>query len=93
MSVNAYGIVGQLTFLLLFKVFKPKHRLKSEDVYQTKLQLARSIIEQLVAFGFEIELVLADSLYDHNPFVGFLERITVAVERGNPLSLWSMDAK
>jgi len=41
-SVNAYGIVGQLTFPLLFKVFKPKHRLKPEDAYQTKLQLAQS---------------------------------------------------
>jgi len=41
-SVNAYGIVGQLTFPLLFKVFKPKHLLKAEDVYQTKLQLAQS---------------------------------------------------
>jgi len=45
-SVNAYGIVGQLTFP--FKVFKPKHRLKAEDVYQTKLQLAQSIVEELV---------------------------------------------
>lgn len=34
-SVNAYGILEQLTFPLLFKVFKPKHRLKPGDVYQT----------------------------------------------------------
>jgi SRSO17 transposase len=75
-SVNAYGIVGQLTFPLLFKVFKPKHRLKAEDVYQTKLQLAQSIVEELVAFGFKIELVLADSLYgESHPFVRLLDRL------------------
>lgn len=38
-SVNAYGIVGQLTFPLLFKVFKPKHLLKAEDVYQTRVAI------------------------------------------------------
>lgn len=75
-SVNAYGIVGQLTFPLLFKVFKPKHRLKPGEVYQTKLQLAQSIIEELVELGFKIELVLADSLYvESNLFVGFLDRL------------------
>ena len=41
-SVNAYGIAGQLTFPLLFKVFKPSQRLKEDDVYQTKLQLAQT---------------------------------------------------
>lgn len=75
-SVNAYGIVGQLTFPLLFKVFKPKHRLTAEDVYQTKLQLAQSIVEELVAFGFKIELVLADSLYgESHLFVRLLDRL------------------
>lgn len=75
-SVNAYGIMGQFTFPLLFKVFKPKHRLKPGDVYQTKLQLAQSIIEELIAFGFKIELVLADSLYgESHPFVGFLDQL------------------
>lgn len=75
-SVNAYGIVEQLTFPLMFKVFKPKARLKPTDVYQTKLQLAQSIIEELVAIGFNIELVLADSLYgESHPFVGLLDRL------------------
>lgn len=74
-SVNAYGIVGQVTFPLLFKVFKPKARLKPPDVYQTKLQLAQSIIEDLVAMGFNIELVLADSLYGDHPFVRLLDRL------------------
>ena len=69
-SVNAYGHVGQLTFPLLFKVFKPKQQLKEDDEYQTKLQLAQTIIAELVEFGFKIELVLADSLYgESHPFV------------------------
>lgn len=75
-SVNAYGIFRQLTFPLLFKVFKPKHRLTAEDVYQTKLQLAQSIVEELVGFGFKIELVLADSLYgESHAFVRLLDRL------------------
>lgn len=75
-SVNAYGIVEQLTFPLLFKVFKPKHRLKPGDVHQTKLQLAQRIIEELVEFGFKIELVLADSLYgESHPFVRSLDAL------------------
>lgn len=45
-------------------------------MYQTKLQLAQSIIEELVELGFKIELVLADSLYgESHPFVGFLDRL------------------
>jgi SRSO17 transposase len=57
-------------------VFKPKQRLKVDDVYQTKLQLAQTIIEELVEFGFKIELVLADSLYgESHPFVGLLDRL------------------
>lgn len=77
-SVNAYGIAGQSTFPLLFKVFKPKQRLKTDDVYQTKLQLAQTIIEELVEFGFKIELVLADSLYgESHPFVGLLDRLNL----------------
>jgi SRSO17 transposase len=75
-SVNAYGIALGLTFPLLFKVFKPKHRLKSGDVYQTKLQLAQSIVAELVEFGFKIELVLADSFYgESSAFVSSLDAL------------------
>jgi SRSO17 transposase len=75
-SVNAYGVARQLTFPLLFKVFKPKHRLKAEDVYQTKLQLAQSIIQELVTFGFKIERVLADSFYgESSAFVSHLDAL------------------
>lgn len=77
-SVNAYGIAGQFTFPLLLKVFKLKQRLKVDDVYQTKLQLAQTIIEELVEFGFKIELVLADSLYgESHPFVRMLDRLNL----------------
>lgn len=61
-SVNAYGVYENITFPLIFKVFKPKRTLKELDRYQTKIELASSIITELVEFGFNIELVLADSL-------------------------------
>ena len=76
MSVNAYGIAEQLSFPLLFKVFKPKHRLKAAEVYQTKLQLAQSLIAELVTFGFKIELVLVDSFYgESSAFVSSLNAL------------------
>jgi len=62
-SVNAYGIYQNITFPLIFKVFKPKAKLKEGDSYQTKIELASEIIKELIDFGFQIELVLADSLY------------------------------
>ena len=46
----------------MFKVFKPKGTLKEKDTYKTKIELAASIITELIDFGFKIELVLADSL-------------------------------
>ncbi len=48
---------------LSVKVFKPKGKLKAEDKYKTKIELATEIIAQLMEEGFNIELVLADSLY------------------------------
>ncbi len=73
-SVNAYGVLGDLTFPLMFKVFKPKRRLKPDDVYETKLQLAEQIIQELVDFGFQFSLVLADSLYgESHPFLNVLD--------------------
>ena len=62
-SVNAYGVYQNITFPLMFKVFKPRKRLKESDTYQTKIELASSIVTELIEFGFKIELVLADSLY------------------------------
>ena len=44
-------------------MFKPKGALKVEDKYQTKIELAAEIITELINEGFNIKLVLADSLY------------------------------
>jgi len=62
-SVNAYGVYKNITFPLIFKVFKPKGTLKDGDTYKTKIELASEIVNELREFGFKIELVLADSLY------------------------------
>jgi SRSO17 transposase len=62
-SVNAYGVYRNITFPLMFKIFKPKGTLKNGDTYKTKIELASEIVNELIEFGFKIELVLADSLY------------------------------
>ncbi|NJP17952.1 MAG: IS701 family transposase, partial [Hydrococcus sp. CRU_1_1] len=74
-SVNAYGVYEHLTFPLMFKIFKPKGTLKPNDKYQTKIELASEMIEELINFGFEIELVLADSLYgESSSFIQTLDK-------------------
>lgn len=62
-SVNAYAVVENITYPLLFKIYKPKSRLKANDEYQSKPQLAVQLIQEIQALGFVIERVLADSLY------------------------------
>lgn len=62
-AVNAYGVYCNITFPLIVKVFKPKGTLLSSDKYQTKIELAAEIITELIKEGFNIKLVLADSLY------------------------------
>jgi SRSO17 transposase len=75
-SVNAYGVLGTTTFPLLFRIFKPQTRLKADDIYKTKPQLAIEIIEELLALGFRFSVVLADSLYgDSGPFISALHRL------------------
>jgi len=72
-SVNAYGVYCNITFPLIVKIFKPKGTLKSSDKYQTKIELAAEIITQLIKEGFNIGLVLADSLYgESSQFIGKL---------------------
>ena len=53
-SVNAYGVYENITFPLMFKVFKPKGTLKENDQYKTKIELAAEIITELIEFGFKI---------------------------------------
>jgi SRSO17 transposase len=62
-SVNAYGVLDNVTFPLLFQVFKPQKRLKSTDEYKTKPELAVLLIKDLIEQGFRFDVVLADSLY------------------------------
>ncbi len=74
-SVNAYGIYDNMTFPLGFKVFKPQGTLKKEDTYKTKNELASEMITELIEFGFQIELVLADSLYgESSTFIETLDK-------------------
>lgn len=74
-SVTAYGLLGTTTFPLLFRVFKPESRLKPGDVYKSKPQLAVEIVEELLALGFQVSVVLADSLYgESGPFISALHR-------------------
>ena len=62
-AVTAYGLFEGMTFPLSFEVYKPKQRLLEEDTYQTKPQIAASMIRELQAMGFKFKLVVADSLY------------------------------
>jgi SRSO17 transposase len=74
-SVNAYGILDGITFPLLFKVYKPRKRLKPGDTYKTKPELAVEIIKELLSWGFCFTVVLADSLYgESSNFVEELEK-------------------
>lgn len=72
--MNAYGVYCHITFPLIFKVFKPKVTLKESDKYQTKIELAAEIIRELMNEGFNIDLVLADSLYGESS--QFLHQLT-----------------
>ncbi len=59
----------------MFKVFKPRKTLKENDTYKTKIELASSIVTELVDWGFKIKLVLADSLYgEASSFIRTLEK-------------------
>jgi SRSO17 transposase len=68
-SVNAYAVVKDITYPLLFKIYKPKSRLKASDEYQSKPQIAVEMIQEIQALGFVIERVLADSLYGESAAV------------------------
>ena len=73
-SVNAYGVYENITFPLMFKVFKPQKTLKAKDKYKTKIEIATEIITELIELGWNIELVLADSLYGESS--QFIRKLT-----------------
>jgi SRSO17 transposase len=78
-SVNAYGVYSHITFPLIVKVFKPEGTLKEGEKYQTKIELASEIITELIDEGFNIELVLADSLYgESSQFIKKLNEYNLA---------------
>lgn len=78
-SVDAYGVIDNITFPLMFEVYKPKERLKVGDRYQSKPKIAADMIQALCDFGFEFELVLADSEYGESGsnFVSLLHKLNL----------------
>jgi SRSO17 transposase len=42
-SVNIYGVKDGITFPLLVEIYKPKSTLKSDDIYQSKPQIAAKL--------------------------------------------------
>ncbi len=77
-SVNAYGIIDNITYPLLFRVFKPRSRLHENDEYRTKIQLAIEVVEKLQEWGFNFDLVLADSFYgESSGFISTLRRLSL----------------
>ena len=63
-AVTTWGLIGGITIPLIFEVFKPKERLKAEDTYRSKPEIAAQMVREIKHMGFEIELVLADSQYE-----------------------------
>lgn len=91
-SVNAYAVVENITYPLIFKVFKPRCRLQPEDEYKTKPQLAQEILRELQAYEFNIKLVLADSMYgESGDVIGALGKLKlpfiVAIRSNHPVWL------
>ena len=76
-AVTAYGVLENMTLPLLFRVYKPKSRLQAGDVYQSKPEIAVSMIDELLASGCQFDLVLADSLYGESgsTFVSHLQTL------------------
>jgi SRSO17 transposase len=54
--VTVWGLFKGITFPLMFEVYKPKERLKQEDEYKTKPQLAGMILKHLSAMGFKARI-------------------------------------
>lgn len=91
-SVNAYGLVDGITFPLMFKIFKPRSCLQEGDKYKSKPEIAREIIWELKDLGFQIKLVLADSLYgESGDVIGLLSKLSlnfiVAIRSNHPVWL------
>ena len=76
-AVTAWGLIDNITLPLIFEVYKPKERLLAGDTYRSKPEIAAQMVREINQMGFEIELVLADSLYgeSESKFLGCLEEL------------------
>jgi SRSO17 transposase len=85
--VTVWGLFKGMTFPLIFEVYKPKDRLKEQDEYKTKPQLAGMMLRKLKKMGFKFELILADSLYGESDtnFISALNEIGVNESGSNSL--------
>nr|WP_071593344.1 hypothetical protein [Oscillatoria sp. PCC 10802] len=56
-------------------MYKPRKRLQPGDVYKSQPEIAVELLHQFREMGFEIERVLADSLYgeSNSKFIAALE--------------------
>lgn len=78
---------------MLFEVYKPRERLKPEDKYLTKPQIAAKLIRKLKSMGFRFNLVLADSLSGESEtnFISVLDEMNlnyiVAIRSNHELEL------
>jgi len=84
-------VIKDITIPLIFKIYKPKTRLKDiettenqtqnikekeKEKYLTKPEIAIELIEEIVKEGFNIKLVLTDSLYgESGDFVRKLQEL------------------
>jgi len=71
-----------------FEVYKPKARLLDTDTYRSKPEIAAQMVREIKQMGFEIELVLADSLMEKvKVILGCLEELklnfVVAIRRNH----------
>lgn len=76
-AVTAWGLIDNITLPLIFAIYKPKSCLKAGDIYYSKPEIAARLVEDIHHRGFQIELVLADSLYGESEtnFLGCLEQL------------------
>jgi SRSO17 transposase len=91
-SVNASGMVAEITLPILFQVLKPRQRLKEDEQYTSKPHIALELLHRLQAMGFHFEVVVADSLYgESGDFMEALSelklRVVVAIRENHGVLL------
>ena len=62
-SVHAFGVLDNVTFTLMFEVFKPEAQMQDGDTYKSKPKIGIDPIDKIAEFGFKTNLVLADCEY------------------------------